>query len=80
MFDIGPEKLLVILTAVFIFVGPEHLPSAARRIGELIREVRSLQHAARAEMNAALSTDADENEPTGVADERRRPDEGGSFL
>ncbi len=40
MFDIGPEKLIFILIAMLIFLGPKRIPEAARSLGRSIREFR----------------------------------------
>jgi sec-independent protein translocase protein TatB len=80
MFDIGPEKVLVILVVVFIFLGPKELPAAARKIGELFRQLRSLQDTLRTEVNSALSTESDDTEPRKIANEPQRPDDGASFI
>lgn len=65
LLDIGPEKLLVILTVAFIFLGPKELPAAARKIGAGIRYMRSLQDSLHAELGSALempSLDEDESQ------------------
>ena len=54
MFDIGPEKLLLVLAAVFIFLGPKELPAAARTIGDGLRKLRALQDTLRTELGSAL--------------------------
>jgi Sec-independent protein translocase protein TatA len=38
-----PEKLFVVLAAVFVFLGPKELPVAARTIGSWINQLRSLR-------------------------------------
>jgi Tat protein translocase TatB subunit len=71
MFDIGPEKLLIILAVVFIVLGPKELPSAARRIGEAMRQLRSLQDRVRSELNAVIeppSTEVTHPDETDVPD------------
>lgn len=67
--DIGPEKLLLILVVVFIFLGPKELPTAARAIGAGMRHLRSLQDSLRAEVGSVLempsvnhASEADETE------------------
>jgi Tat protein translocase TatB subunit len=54
MFDLGPEKLLIILAVVFIVLGPKELPGAARKLGEVMHQLRSLQDRVRSELNSAL--------------------------
>lgn len=41
MAGIGAGEVLIILLVTFVIVGPEDLPKAARRIGRIIRTVRS---------------------------------------
>lgn len=41
MAGIGAGEVLIILLVAFVIVGPEDLPKAARRIGRIIRTVRS---------------------------------------
>jgi sec-independent protein translocase protein TatA len=40
MFDLGPEKLLVLLAIVLVVLGPKRLPEVARSLGRAIREFR----------------------------------------
>ena len=57
MFDLGPEKIMMILAAVCIFLGPKELPVAARKIGAATRQLRSWQDALRAEVSSVLAID-----------------------
>jgi len=57
MFDLGPEKIMMILVAVCIFLGPKELPMAARKIGAATRQLRSWQDALRTEVNSVLAID-----------------------
>ena len=57
MFDLGPEKIMTILVAVCIFLGPKEIPAAARRIGAVTRQLRSWQDTLRAEVSSALNID-----------------------
>jgi Tat protein translocase TatB subunit len=43
MFNIGPEKLLVILVVALIVVGPQRLPELGRTLGRWLNEFRKLQ-------------------------------------
>jgi len=70
MFDLGPEKIMMILAAVCIFLGPKELPMAARKIGAATRQLRSFQDTLRAEVSSALSLDT---EPSADADESAPP-------
>jgi TatA/E family protein of Tat protein translocase len=40
IFDLGPEKLLVLLAIVLVVTGPKSLPEVARSLGRAIREFR----------------------------------------
>jgi TatA/E family protein of Tat protein translocase len=43
MFNVGPEKLLVVLVVVLLVFGPEKLPEVGRQIGRAMREFRKFQ-------------------------------------
>src|ERR1700730_15055041 len=75
MFEIGPEKILVILAVVFIFLGPKELPAAARKISAGMRKLRSLQDDLRAELGSVLELPT-VNEPTVGTSGERAPDTG----
>ena len=57
MSDVGPERIIVILAAVCLFVGPKEIPAASRQIGAVMRQLRSWQDALRAEVSSALAID-----------------------
>jgi Sec-independent protein translocase protein TatA len=59
MFDLGPEKIMMVLAAVCIFVGPKEIPMVARKIGELTRQLRTWQDALRTEVNSVLALNAE---------------------
>lgn len=42
MLNIGPEKLVVILGIALIVLGPDKLPDTARKLGNLLTELRRL--------------------------------------
>jgi sec-independent protein translocase protein TatA len=54
MFDIGPEKLLLVLVIALIFLGPQKLPEVARSLGRGLREIRQAGRAAREELMEGL--------------------------
>jgi Tat protein translocase TatB subunit len=58
MFDIGPEKLLLVLVIALIFLGPQKLPEIARSLGKGLREIRNAGQAARSELLDGLDPDA----------------------
>jgi Sec-independent protein translocase protein TatA len=57
MFDLAPDKILIILLAVFIFLGPKELPVAARRISSALRQLRDLQATLRSEVGSLIDTE-----------------------
>ena len=40
MFDIGPDKLLIILAVALLVVGPKRIPEMARSLGRSMRALR----------------------------------------
>ena len=64
MFDLGPEKIMVILAAVCLFVGPKEIPGAARKIGAVMRQLRSWQDTLRAEVSSVLALDPEPSAPS----------------
>src|SRR5437588_3316032 len=65
MFELGPEKIMVFLAVVFIFLGPKELPGAARKISSGMRKLRSLHDDLRAELGSVLEVPTSvEKEPT----------------
>jgi sec-independent protein translocase protein TatA len=49
MFDIGPEKVLMILAVALVFLGPKKIPEVARSLGKGLREFRRAQSEVRDE-------------------------------
>ena len=41
-FGVGPLELVLILVLALIFLGPEELPTIARRLGKLVRDLQAL--------------------------------------
>jgi sec-independent protein translocase protein TatB len=54
VFDISPEKLLVLAGLAFVVLGPDRLPAAARTLGRLGAELRRLSSLVPPEARAAL--------------------------
>ena len=50
MFELGPDKLAIIFGAALLFLGPKELPIVARKIGDLRRQLRTVQNALRSEL------------------------------
>jgi Sec-independent protein translocase protein TatA len=84
MFDLGPEKIMVILAAVCLFVGPKEIPAAARKIGAVMRQLRSWQDTLRAEVSSVLALDPEPSAPPTFAPPRvaeaPEPESGDSFI
>ncbi len=69
MFELGPDKILIILAAAFIFLGPKELPAAARKIGAAMRQLRALQDTLSTEVGAALDVPTDSSAPAARSSE-----------
>ncbi len=54
MFNVGPEKLILLLMLALVVLGPQQLPEAARAAGKAIARLRQLSNALRAEMRGVL--------------------------
>ena len=78
MFELGPEKIMVILAVVFIFLGPKELPAAARKISAGIRKLRSLQDDLRAELGTVLELPTVEEPTFETTDHARDADHSGA--
>jgi Sec-independent protein translocase protein TatA len=89
MFDLGPEKIMMVLAAVCIFLGPKEIPTVARKIGVVTRQLRTWQDTLRAEVNSVLVLNPDQppesieepsmDEPPAIPTEPV-PELGDSFL
>lgn len=55
MFDLSPEKLLLLGMIALVFLGPERLPRAARKAGEVLAQVRQMSGGLQQEMRSALA-------------------------
>ena len=63
MFGIGGFKLLIILIAVLVLVGPDKLPEIGRTIGKFI----AMFKAAQADMERMIKAGMDSADPTGLS-------------
>lgn len=54
MFNLGPEKILVILAIALIVLGPDKLPEAARKAGQVLGNLRRLSGGFENEIRQAL--------------------------
>ena len=55
MFNTSGTELLVILLVALIVLGPEKLPEAARKVGNVMREIRRMSSGFQAEVRDALA-------------------------
>jgi sec-independent protein translocase protein TatB len=63
VFNTSGTELLVILLVALIVLGPEKLPEAARKVGNVMRELRRMSSGFQAEVRDALA------EPIGIMNE-----------
>jgi Tat protein translocase TatB subunit len=54
MFNVGAGELLVILLIALIVLGPEKLPDAARKMGNVMGELRRMSNGFQNEMRSAM--------------------------
>jgi len=55
MFDIGPEKIALLLLIALVVMGPQKLPEIARSIGRGLREFRQAASGVRDELAGGLT-------------------------
>jgi sec-independent protein translocase protein TatA len=58
MFNVGPEKLMVVLLIALIVLGPDKLPNAARQIGKYLNEFRRISQGFQQELRSAMDVTA----------------------
>jgi Tat protein translocase TatB subunit len=68
VFNVGPEKILLILLIALIVLGPRELPEAARKIGNILREVRRMSAGFEHELRSALDAATSDTSPPRTAD------------
>ena len=54
MFNVGPGELLVIMLVALVVLGPDKLPDAARKMGNVMGELRRMSHGFQEEMRGAF--------------------------
>jgi sec-independent protein translocase protein TatB len=54
VFNVGTGELLVILLIALIVLGPEKLPDAARKMGNVVGELRRMSGGFQEEMRSAM--------------------------
>jgi sec-independent protein translocase protein TatB len=55
VFDLSPEKLLLLGVIALVVLGPERLPKAARRAGQLLTQLRQASGTFQQELHGALA-------------------------
>ncbi len=64
MFNIGPEKLMMVLFIALIVLGPDKLPNAARQIGKYLNEFRRISQGFQNELRSAIDMADIHSDPT----------------
>ena len=54
MFNVGGGEVLVILLVALIVLGPDKLPDAARKVGNVVAEIRRMSAGFQNEMRTAM--------------------------
>jgi Tat protein translocase TatB subunit len=54
VFNVGPEKLILLLVLALVVLGPQRLPDAARSLGKAVAELRRMSSKLQEEMHGAL--------------------------
>ncbi len=60
VFGIGPLELLVIIILALIFLGPEELPTIARKLGVLMRQLQELSDEFQEQVKKELGPELEE--------------------
>ena len=69
MLDLSPDKLFMLALVALLILGPNRLPAAARTVGRLIGQLRSMSSSLQTEVREALS-DHDEGLTSALAEFR----------
>jgi Tat protein translocase TatB subunit len=59
VFNIGPEKLILLFVLALIVLGPSRLPEAARSLGKMVGELRRMSGGFQKEVQEALADPKD---------------------
>jgi Tat protein translocase TatB subunit len=54
MFDLGPEKIMVVLVLALVIFGPKQLPEIARNVGKAVRTLRGVQDDLRQQITSTI--------------------------
>lgn len=55
MFDLSPEKVLLVLVIALVVLGPNRLPQAARALGRFVANLRQMSSTVQGEVRDALA-------------------------
>ena len=58
MWDIGPDKILIIVVVALLVVGPKRIPGMARSLGKAFRGFRDATSGVRDDFDAGKSDEA----------------------
>lgn len=80
MFNVGAGELLVILLIALLVLGPDKLPETARKIGNVMGELRRMSSGFQNEMRAAMDDAARPpletvKEEAAAPDQQSKPDD-----
>ncbi|CAN5268423.1 hypothetical protein BH18ACT4_BH18ACT4_06070 [soil metagenome] len=75
MFNIGAGEMLVIMLVALIVLGPQKLPDAARKVGNVMGEMRRLSSGFQTEMRNALDDAERSEQPTGTLQPATPPEQ-----
>ena len=59
MFDLSPEKVLLVLVIALVVLGPNRLPQAARTLGRFVANLRQMSTTVQSEVRDALAEPRD---------------------
>jgi len=71
VFNVGPEKQILLSTLALVILGPQKLPEATRVAGKAIARLRQLSNALQAEMRGALEEPIKAGVGSCIGDARR---------
>jgi Tat protein translocase TatB subunit len=54
MFNLSGEKIMVIFAVALVVLGPDHLPVAVRRVGQIMGQLRDISESFKREVSQAL--------------------------
>ena len=54
MFDLSPLKIMIVVTVVLVFLGPDKLPEVARKLGATWKTIKQFQEKVESEVREAI--------------------------